>query len=224
MTNHIKQIAKLLTEDPDVFNEITGTGAIAFGPSGNVSVIKKKKRKIPNEDDGALDLPKIKKYYADPVTGQPKVRGNKKDTSGEILYSDIDEPEKPIKEDSEEDQALIKLTKLLKPSSSPKGAFDALQGIKHTLKQLKYGSNCALIRNWNECIGSVQPSNKQSFWESTAQYLIRANQILDEHAVRCDSTECSQKKHTLYMIKAFCEGEELNLKEIWDQHKNDTSL
>lgn len=70
----VEKIAKLLTNDPDVFNEMAvGTGAIAMG-MGNVPS-RKKRKKRPKEDEDSED------YKANPVTGQPK--------KGEVLYSDI---------------------------------------------------------------------------------------------------------------------------------------
>ena len=84
--DEIKKIAELLTDDPDIFNEMAvGTGAIAMGP-GNVLRQKpdqprtrKRKKKRASEDEDVENKP-AKKFHADPVTGQPK--------DGEILYSD----------------------------------------------------------------------------------------------------------------------------------------
>lgn len=272
MADHIKKIARLLTDDPDVFNETAvGTGAIAFGPSGNISMLrpKRKKKARPNEGEDVENV-KIKKYYADPVTGQPKVKGDEDDNSGEVLYADTksEEPEEPIKENEEDTTGLNKLHKLLTapiegyetPSwyengvpvdnqvrdqirSNLREAFTNLQNIKHVLRSLKYGANCALLRDWDRytklilrATGSNIPAPprgwwgqgwspsetkkyyKEFFWEVAAKYLIEADQILDEHILKCDSAECTSKKHTLYMIKAFCDGEELSFNKIWGQH------
>jgi hypothetical protein len=79
----IEKIADLLTDDPDIFNEMAvGTGAIAMGP-GNVLRTRKRKKRA-SEDEDVENKP-IKKFHADPVTGQPK--------DGEILYSDTQSEE-----------------------------------------------------------------------------------------------------------------------------------
>lgn len=83
--NTIDKIASLLTDDPDIFNEMAvTTGGVAMGP-GNVPIktlspnkTRKRKKRISDSDD--VENKPIKKFHADPVTGQPK--------DGEILYSD----------------------------------------------------------------------------------------------------------------------------------------
>lgn len=83
MNNEIKKIADLLTDDPDIFNEMAvSTGAIAMGP-GNVPRTRKK-RKRQSEDESPENKP-IGKYYANPVTGKPE--------NGEVLYSDTQSEE-----------------------------------------------------------------------------------------------------------------------------------
>lgn len=82
---NINQIAKLLTDDPDVFNEMAvSTGAIAIGmgqPAPRTRKHKKVRKKNKKEDEEDEEPQKHEKYYANPVTGQPE--------DGEILYSDI---------------------------------------------------------------------------------------------------------------------------------------
>ena len=66
MSDFIKKIADLLTDDPDIFNEMaTSTGAIAMGPGMGLPVRSRKKKKVVSDDseDG---------YEANKVTGQPK--------------------------------------------------------------------------------------------------------------------------------------------------------
>ena len=113
-----KQIAKLLTEDPDVFNELTG-GGVAGGAGGGWGPgpyttpptkrrSKKRRKQVAGEDDNEITH---KKYYADPVTGQAKVKGNKEDDSGEVLYSDTksDDPEETIDEAAIDSDRLVQL-------------------------------------------------------------------------------------------------------------------
>jgi hypothetical protein len=81
----IKAIADLLTDDPDIFNEMSlGTGAVAMGPGAPTrssgTPTRKRKRKQRIADDETEFQNKSKDFHPDPVTGQPK--------KGEILYSD----------------------------------------------------------------------------------------------------------------------------------------
>lgn len=92
--NEIDKIAKLLTDDPDIFNEMAvSTGAIAMPPGGNIKRSKKKKRPKEGEDDVEGGL--VKKYYADPVTGQSKakLKGGKDKKAGEVLFADTQSEE-----------------------------------------------------------------------------------------------------------------------------------
>lgn len=84
MENHIDQIAKMLTDDPDIMEMAVGTGAIAMGPG--VPLKTRKRRKTSEDDSEVTD----KKYEANPVTGKPE--------KGEILYSDTqsEDPEEPV--------------------------------------------------------------------------------------------------------------------------------
>ena len=95
--NDVKKIAEMLTDDPDIFNEMAlGTGAIAMPPGGN---IKRSKKQRAAEDD---DVEGIKKYFADPVTGQAKgkTKSGKKKKAGEVLFAGVqdEEPEDSIDE------------------------------------------------------------------------------------------------------------------------------
>lgn len=72
--NDINKIANMLTDDPDVFNEMAcGTGGIAMGPM----------KTLGSENSG-------EEFYNDPTTGMSKVR-KKKDSksqgkpSGKVL-------------------------------------------------------------------------------------------------------------------------------------------
>ena len=48
--NDVKKIAKMLTDDPDIFNEMAlGTGAIAMPPGGNIK--RSKKQRAAEDDD-----------------------------------------------------------------------------------------------------------------------------------------------------------------------------
>jgi hypothetical protein len=87
----INKIADLITDDPDIFNEMAvGTGDVAFGVVGSV-----KRKRQANEDDDDLESTKIKKYYADPVTGQSKVKtkGGHSKESGEVMMGDTQKDE-----------------------------------------------------------------------------------------------------------------------------------
>jgi len=122
-----EQIAKLLTEDPDVFNEMAaGTGGVAGGVGGGWGPgpyttpptkkrSKKRRKRVTGEDDNEITH---KKYYADPVTGQAKVKGNKEDDSGEVLYSDTksDDPEETIDEATDNKLTHLINTKIDLPS------------------------------------------------------------------------------------------------------------
>ena len=86
----VKKIANMLTDDPDIFNEMAlGTGAIAMPPGGNIKRTKKRKKKRPVEGDEDVESGTIKKYFADPVTGQPKAKtkDGKNAKAGEILFA-----------------------------------------------------------------------------------------------------------------------------------------
>lgn len=79
---NINKIAEMLTDDPDIFNEMLGTGSIAMGPGVPMQTRKRRKRTSEDEDEDEDDIEDkpIKKFYADPVTGKPK--------DGEVLFSD----------------------------------------------------------------------------------------------------------------------------------------
>ena len=74
MEDQVKKIADLITDDPDVFNEMAvGTGAIAMGPMHALgSPPSRKRRKKAKKAPGP-------KYNS--VTGEPK-------EGEEVLYSD----------------------------------------------------------------------------------------------------------------------------------------
>lgn len=84
MEKHIDEIAKMLTDDPDIMEMAVGTGGIAMGPG---VPLKTRKRRKTSEDDSEVD---DKKYEANPITGKPE--------KGEVLYSDTqsEETEEPV--------------------------------------------------------------------------------------------------------------------------------
>lgn len=96
MNSDIEKIASMLTDDPDVFNEMAlSIGSIAMPPGGSVK--RSKKKKTSSEDD---NVEGIKKYFADPVTGQAKgkTRSGKKKKAGEVLFAGTqdEEPEDSV--------------------------------------------------------------------------------------------------------------------------------
>ena len=102
--NDVKKIAKMLTDDPDIFNEMAlGTGAIAMPPGGNIKKTKKR-RKRTVEGDEDVESGTIKKYFADPVTGHPKAKtkDGKKKKAGEILFAGEkdEEPEESLENET----------------------------------------------------------------------------------------------------------------------------
>lgn len=77
--DHVDKIAKIITEDPDVFNEMAlSTGAIGAGIPAPLQQSRKHRQKSEMQ----------KKYYADPVSGQPRAKGTGDKKEGEVLYSD----------------------------------------------------------------------------------------------------------------------------------------
>jgi hypothetical protein len=90
----INKIAKMLTDDPDIFNEMAvSTGAIAMPLGGNIKKTKKRKRASEGDDD--VESGTIKKYFADPVTGQSKAKtkSGKDKKAGEVLFADTQSEE-----------------------------------------------------------------------------------------------------------------------------------
>jgi len=73
----VKAIASFITDDPDIFNEMAmSTGAIDAGPG--VALPTRKRKKVPKKTS--------KSYQANPVTGQPKDKG-------EVLFADTQSEE-----------------------------------------------------------------------------------------------------------------------------------
>ena len=80
----IKRIADFLTDDPDIFNEMSvSTGGIAAGVGHAFGKPTRKRRKKVALDDSESEP--ISKYHANPVTGKPD--------KGEVLYSDTQSEE-----------------------------------------------------------------------------------------------------------------------------------
>ena len=82
MKYDVNKIADLLTDDPDIFNEMAvTTGGIAMG-MGNVPRSRKKKaKKVKGEDDD--ESQKDSQYRANPLTGKPEKNGK---PAGEVLF------------------------------------------------------------------------------------------------------------------------------------------
>jgi len=178
-----EEIAKLITDDPDIFNEMAvGTGGIAMGPMqalGTPAPKKKKRKSVKREDDGDIGMQKMhKQYYADPVTGQSKSKGSGKSNDGEVLYSDTqtEEPEKALGESSG-DQARIAQLASITLESPPLDQWSHGEEMNDGLRKKILGSfrkafgsmkqivdrlpgGCALAQSWAQHLEYIQHLRK----------------------------------------------------------------